>query len=267
MCRFCHLLQSNRVLLECIWTCYYEFAILNSIISLYPNAIFGISVRIHTICGKWCQPNKFDLKCFDLAHFQGVYGYPIEIQALFFMALRCALLLLKQDEEGKDCADRISKRLHALSYHMRNYFWLDIKQLNDIYRYKTEEYSHTAVNKFNVMPDSLPDWVFDFMPTRGGYFIGNVSPARMDFRWFCLGNCVAILSSLATPEQASAIMDLIESRWDELVGEMPLKICYPAMESHEWRIVTGCDPKNTSWSYHNGGSWPGNLITFSFKFF
>ncbi|CAA2993598.1 probable alkaline neutral invertase D [Olea europaea subsp. europaea] len=186
----------------------------------------------------------------------GVYGYPIEIQALFFMALRCALNLLKNDDEGKECADIISKRLYALSYHMRSYFWLDIKQLNDIYRYKTEEYSHTAVNKFNVMPDSLPDWVFDFMPTRGGYFIGNVSPAKMDFRWFCLGNCIAILSSLATPEQASAIMDLIESRWEELVGEMPLKICYPAMESHEWRIVTGCDPKNTSWSYHNGGSWP-----------
>ncbi|CAI0382701.1 unnamed protein product [Linum tenue] len=186
----------------------------------------------------------------------GVYGYPIEIQALFFMALRCALTLLKQDSEGKEFVERIVKRLHALSYHMRSYFWLDLKQLNDIYRFKTEEYSHTAVNKFNVMPDSLPDWVFDFMPCRGGYFVGNVSPAKMDFRWFCLGNCIAILSSLATPEQAAAIMDLIEARWDELVGEMPLKICYPAMEGIEWRIVTGCDPKNTRWSYHNGGSWP-----------
>lgn len=175
------------------------------------------------------------------------------------MALRCALLLLKQDDEGKEFVERIVKRLHALSFHMRSYFWLDLKQLNDIYRYKTEEYSHTAVNKFNVIPDSLPEWVFDFMPTRGGYFIGNVSPARMDFRWFCLGNCVAILSSLATPEQSTAIMDLIESRWEELVGEMPLKVCYPAIESHEWRIVTGCDPKNTRWSYHNGGSWPGML--------
>ncbi|KAI6688355.1 hypothetical protein NL676_025183 [Syzygium grande] len=186
----------------------------------------------------------------------GVYGYPIEIQALFFMALRCALALLKQDGEGKDFVEKIVQRLHALSYHMRNYFWLDLKQLNDIYRYKTEEYSHTALNKFNVMPDSLPHWVFDFMPRRGGYFIGNVSPAKMDFRWFCLGNCMAILSSLATPEQSAAIMDLIEERWEELVGEMPLKICYPAIESHEWEIVTGCDPKNTRWSYHNGGSWP-----------
>ncbi|KAK7835182.1 probable alkaline/neutral invertase B [Quercus suber] len=84
----------------------------------------------------------------------GVYGYPIEIQALFFMALRCALLLLKQDD-GKELVDQIVNRLHALSFHMRSYFWLDSKQLNDIYRYKTEEYSHTAVNKFNVMPDSL----------------------------------------------------------------------------------------------------------------
>lgn len=194
-----------------------------------------------------------------LQNLQGVYGYPIEIQALFFMALRCACFLLKQDDVGKEFVERITDRLHALSFHMRSYFWLDLKQLNDIYRYKTEEYSHTAVNKFNVMPDSLPDWVFDFMPSRGGYFIGNVSPARMDFRWFCLGNCVAILSSLATPEQSAAIMDLIEERWDELVGEMPLKICYPTIEGHEYRIVTGCDPKNTKWSYHNGGSWPGRF--------
>ena len=188
---------------------------------------------------------------------QGVYGYPIEIQALFFMALRCALLMLRPDAEGKEMMERIVTRLAALSYHVRSYFWLDFQQLNDIYRYKTEEYSHTAVNKFNVNPESIPDWLLDFMPTRGGYFVGNVSPARMDFRWFALGNCVAILASLATPDQAAAIMDLVEERWEELVGEMPVKICYPAIEGHEWQTVTGCDPKNTRWSYHNGGSWPG----------
>ena len=71
------------------------------------------------------------------------------------MALRCALAMLKHDAEGKEFVERIAKRLHALSYHMRSYFWLDFQQLNDIYRYKTEEYSHTAVNKFNVIPDSV----------------------------------------------------------------------------------------------------------------
>lgn len=186
----------------------------------------------------------------------GIYGYPIEIQALFYMALRCARLMLKPEGGGKELLERIDKRLQALSFHIRSYYWLDFEQLNNVYRYKTEEYSHTAVNKFNVIPDSIPDWVFDFMPMKGGYFIGNVSPARMDFRWFCLGNCVAILSSLATPEQETGIMDLFEERWQDLIGEMPLKISYPALEGHEWRIVTGCDPKNTRWSYHNGGSWP-----------
>ncbi|KAF6170753.1 hypothetical protein GIB67_015705 [Kingdonia uniflora] len=99
----------------------------------------------------------------------------------------------------------------------------DLKQPNDIYRYKTEEYSYTVVNKFNVIPNSFPDWVFDFMPVHGGYFIRNISPAKIDFRWLCLGNCIAILSSLAIYEQSVAIMDLIESLWEELVGEMPLK--------------------------------------------
>lgn len=89
-----------------------------------------------------------------------------------------------------------------------------------------------------------------------GYLIGNVSPARMDFRWFLVGDCITILSSLATPAQATAIMDLIEERWENLIGEVPLKIPYPALDGHEWRIVTGYDPKNTWWSYHKGGSWP-----------
>ncbi|KAB5557678.1 hypothetical protein DKX38_008587 [Salix brachista] len=118
-------------------------------------------------------------RCCMIDRRMGVYGYPVEIQALFFMELRCALSLLKQDDEGKEFVERVATRLHALSYHMRNYFWLDMKQLNDIYRYKTGEYSHTTVNKFNAMLDSLPEWVFDFMPIRGGYFIGNVSPARI----------------------------------------------------------------------------------------
>ncbi|CAI5506114.1 unnamed protein product [Closterium sp. Naga37s-1] len=187
----------------------------------------------------------------------GIYGYPIEIQSMFFMALRVARCLLRPDlPENKELLERIDKRLMALSYHMRTYFWLDHEQLNCVYRYKTEEYSHTAVNKFNVIPESIPDWLFDFMPLKGGYFIGNVSPARMDFRWFALGNCMAIVSCMASPEQAEKIMDLIEERWDELMGEMPLKIAYPALENHDWRITTGCDPKNTRWSYHNGGSWP-----------
>jgi len=175
------------------------------------------------------------------------------------MALRCGKELLRREGDVIEFIERIDKRLHALTFHMRQYFWLDHKQLNNIYRYKTEEYSFTAVNKFNIMPDSLPDWVFDFLPNKGGYMVGNVSPAFMDFRWFTIGNFLAITSSLATPQQSQAIMDLVEARWDDLIGEMPVKCAYPALEGEEWRIITGCDSKNTRWSYHNGGSWPGKV--------
>jgi hypothetical protein len=29
------------------------------------------------------------------------------------------------------------------------------------------------------------------------------------------------------------------------VAEMPMKICYPALEDEEWKFTTGSDPKNT----------------------
>lgn len=41
-----------------------------------------------------------------------------------------------------------------------------------------------------------------------------------------------------------------------LVGSMPIKLCYPALEGKAWHLLTGADGKNTSWSYHNGGNWP-----------
>ncbi|KAJ6931534.1 hypothetical protein NC652_014892 [Populus alba x Populus x berolinensis] len=66
-----------------------------------------------------CQREGFDtfptLLCTDgccMTHRRmGVYGYPIEIQALFFMALRCALILLKQDDEGKEFVERVATLL------------------------------------------------------------------------------------------------------------------------------------------------------------
>jgi len=76
--------------------------------------------------------------------YQAVYGYPIEIQAFFYMALRC-VLLHEQDVECKGFIKQIVKLLHALSSHLRSYFWLDLKQHNYIYHLKTEQYSSIAI--------------------------------------------------------------------------------------------------------------------------
>nr|QUJ17879.1 cytoplasmic invertase 3 [Hemerocallis fulva] len=186
----------------------------------------------------------------------GIHGHPLEIQALFYSALLCAREMLAPEDGSADLIRALNNRLLALSFHIREYYWIDMKKLNEIYRYKTEEYSYDAVNKFNIYPDQISPWLVEWMPDKGGYFIGNLQPAHMDFRFFSLGNLWSIVNSLATTQQSHAILDLVESKWSDLVGDMPFKICYPALEGQEWRIITGSDPKNTPWSYHNGGSWP-----------
>ncbi|KAG5015685.1 hypothetical protein JHK85_021821 [Glycine max] len=186
----------------------------------------------------------------------GIHGHPLEIQALFYSALLCAREMLTPEDGSADLIRALNNRLVALSFHIREYYWIDMKKLNEIYRYKTEEYSYDAVNKFNIYPDQISPWLVEWMPNKGGYLIGNLQPAHMDFRFFSLGNLWSVVNSLATEEQSHAILDLIEAKWSDLVAEMPFKICYPALDGQEWQIITGSDPKNTPWSYHNAGSWP-----------
>ncbi|KAL0340651.1 UNVERIFIED_CONTAM: Neutral/alkaline invertase 3, chloroplastic [Sesamum radiatum] len=176
--------------------------------------------------------------------------------ALFYSALLCAREMLAPEDGSADLSRALNNRLVALSFHIREYYWIDMRKLNEIYRYKTEEYSFDAVNKFNIYPDQISPWLAEWMPNKGGYLIGNLQPAHMDFRFFSLGNLWSVVSSLATVDQSHAILDLIEAKWSDLVADMPFKICYPALEGKEWQIITGCDPKNTPWSYHNGGAWP-----------
>lgn len=186
----------------------------------------------------------------------GIYGYPLEIQALFYAALRAArkLLICAGDEE---IVIGIDNRLPLLRNHIRNHYWIDINRLNVIYRFKGEEYGETAVNQFNIYADSIAYAKLAlWLPKLGGYLAGNVGPSQLDTRFFSLGNLMAILCSLASDRQSQAIMNLIGEQWEDLVAEMPMKICFPAVEKEEYRIFTGCDPKNIPWSYHNGGSWP-----------
>lgn len=186
----------------------------------------------------------------------GVYGYPIDVQALFFSAMNAAEQLLVDTKENTDYIDAASTRRQHLAYHIRTYYWLDLEQLNHIYRYDVEEYGENTVNIFNIYPETIPSWLIDWLPETGGYFAGNIGPARMDYRYFAHGNLMAIVSGLATDEQANAFMELLRARWDDLIGEMPLKLVFPALQDRDWVILTGMDPKNRAWSYHNGGNWP-----------
>jgi hypothetical protein len=186
----------------------------------------------------------------------GISGHPLEIQVLFYAALRAAREMLI-GAENENIIAAIDNRLPLLCGHIRQHYWIDMNRLNTIYRFKSEEYGKGAVNLFNIYADSLPYRELDkWLPRKGGYLCGNVGPSQLDTRFFSLGNLMAVITDLATEEQSQAIMNLIEARWEDLVGDMPMKICFPAVENEEYKIITGCDPKNIPWSYHNAGNWP-----------
>ena len=192
----------------------------------------------------------------------GVYGHPLEIQSLFYGMLHAARSMLENNAQNKVLRQKALERQRALRTYVRIFYWLDMERLNEIHRFDTEQFGSGSVNMLNIYPESIPDWVGNWLADDTGYLVGNLGPSRMDFRVFTLGNLLAVLFDLATSEQAFRIMDLFEARWDDLIGNMPLKICYPALEGEHWRLQTGSDPKNVPWSYHNGGNWPVLLWAF-----
>jgi len=193
----------------------------------------------------------------------GVYGHPLEIQALFYGALEAAQRLLDPDEpENHPVIEESASRLAQLKTYIHDFYWLDLERLNEIHRYETEIIGHDAMNALNIYPESIPDWLPSWLPDNAGYLVGNLGPGRMDFRFFSLGNLLSVLFGLTSEDHSQRIMDVFRGRWDDLIGTMPVKICYPAMEGEEWRLLTGSDPKNIPWSYHNGGNWPVLLWPF-----
>jgi hypothetical protein len=230
----------------------------NSQLAAEPDFQHGIRLILDL-----CLAARFDLYptllvpdgAFMIDRRMGVYGCPLEIQVLFYAMLRAVQELLLPNDQNSFYLNAVGERLNHLTYHLREYYWLDFKHLNEIYRYKKEEFGDRAVNQFNIYPESIPQWLIEWLSETAGYYAGNLGSGWIDFRFFTLGNLMAVITGLATHEQSQAILNLIEQRWDDLVGQMPMKICFPALEDLEWKILTGCDPKNVPWSYHNGGNW------------
>jgi glycogen debranching enzyme len=187
----------------------------------------------------------------------GMYGHPLDIQVLLFIALKSAKEILEYNrKKNNKSVEEINHRIEHLVYHLLKYYWLDRKKLNAIYRYKTEEFGLEVSNQYNVYSGSIPGWVDSFIPDDGGYFIGNLGPGRMDFRFLSIGNLLGIISGLADKKKAAELARLIIQNRGAIIANMPAKVCYPALEGKQWEIITGYDPKNSAWSYHNGGNWP-----------
>ena len=108
-------------------------------------------------------------------------------------------------------------------------YWIDRRRLNEIHRFHSEEFGPDVANVLNVYPESIPDWMDGWLDAQAGYLAGNQGPGRVDFRFFSQGNLLAVLFGVANAREGAAIMHLFELHWDALIGEMPLKIVYPAV--------------------------------------
>jgi glycogen debranching enzyme len=188
----------------------------------------------------------------------GMYGHPLDIEVLFFAALRAAHDILSLDRSG-DAArycDDVAHRAGHLAAHLHRNYWLDRDRLADMCAFRQDEFGEEVANRYNIYPESVPAWTAQWMGEKSGYFVGNIGPGRMDFRFLSLGNLLSILVALTDQHRQMSIISLLRQQRDTIIADMPLKACYPALEGVEWRAITGADRKNTPWSYHNGGSWP-----------
>ena len=97
-------------------------------------------------------------------------------------------------------------------------------------RRPTEQYGDNQYqNEFNVQPQVIPDWLQDWLQDRGGYLIGNIRTGRPDFRFYSLGNSLASMFGLLTAPQQRALFRLIHHNRDQLMAQMPMRICHPPM--------------------------------------
>lgn len=210
-----------------------------------------------------------------------VWGAPLEIQVLLYGALWSAAGLMKigmeasapKPENGQAIArGRRSKppttfyAVHGLydclgyARRLRRYllkhYWVTGQTVQVLRRRPTEQYGDTIENEYNIQTETIPHWLQDWLGERGGYLIGNIRTGRPDFRFFTLGNCLAAMFDLITPNQQQALFWLILHNQKDLVAHMPLRICHPPLDETDWRNKTGYDRKNLPWCYHNAGHWP-----------
>jgi hypothetical protein len=116
----------------------------------------------------------------------GVHGYPLEIQALFYGTLQSARELIVHVSGRDDFVKNLEIRIKALRSYVRLHYWVDRERLNEIHRFKSEEFGLEVQNVLNVYPECIPDWMDGWLDSQSGYLVGNQEPGKVDFRFFAL---------------------------------------------------------------------------------
>jgi Alkaline and neutral invertase len=212
-----------------------------------------------------------------------VWGAPLEIQVLLQGCLLSAAGLIHISLERKGCCTTIGDQTGRISLNpapdpfteeqirqfvntissakrLRRYllkhYWVNQKTVQVLRRRPTEQYGDIIMNEYNIQTEVVPHWLQDWLGESGGYLLGNIRTGRPDFRFFTLGNCLGAVFDVLSNNQQQDLFQLIWRNREDLISQMPLRICHPPLDDLDWRNKTGFDPKNRPWCYHNAGHWP-----------
>ncbi|MBI4910099.1 MAG: glycogen debranching protein [Acidobacteria bacterium] len=175
-------------------------------------------------------------------------GKGLYVNCLYVMALRRAAEIASRNSDGVT-AERYSERAAVVKEQINQRLWY--RGDGVMLRHVRDSFSTD-----NLLHDSLgrPRW----LPAKRILVNEHYYLAYLAFRavgeWFdCLGNLMAILSGVASPEQANAILDFVQRNG---LAEFPLRAIYPPVTptDPDWRGYYG--QLNQQHHYHNGGVWP-----------
>lgn len=189
----------------------------------------------------------------------GLHGYPLQLQVLLFLALRWAARLLPPLGES-DLAEICSAEAEALQSWINRWYWIDRDQLTMRADLPMEQYGLGNPNPFNL------DYGRVIEATRwlngGGFLAGTLRARHLDTRFWAFPNCLAAISGMVSDGRAAAIADLVRDHAPELLGEMPLAVCWPELRGSRYHIVMDSDPRGRPGVFHNGAFWPNILWAF-----
>lgn len=189
----------------------------------------------------------------------GLHGYPLQLQVLLFLALRWAARLLPGLEEPA-LAEVCAAEAEATQSWINRWYWIDRNLLAERASLPMEVYGAGNPNPFNLDYARLSqetEWLHE-----GGFLAGTLRSRHIDSRFWAFPNCLAALSGILSESRATAVTYLIRDRAAELLGQMPLAVCWPELRGSRYRIVMDSDPRGRPGVFHNGAYWPNLLWAF-----
>jgi glycogen debranching enzyme len=181
-------------------------------------------------------------------------GKTLYINALFHMALE-SLATLSNGIGQTEKAEKLAQEAVALKEKMQSRFWYEPgKSLAEIIQdsFSTSSYDENGYDRLGrkmLLPEKtiLQD---------DSYFLPYIT-LRHFGEWFdTLGNMVAILSGVASADQAGSILNFMTKHG--IAEPYPTRAVYPTQYpgDADWRDYYVFGDLNQPEHYHNGGMWP-----------